>query len=174
MHSAPSVVYPLGRSLVQGLILLGVWLAGALLLGFWWAIAPETGWRLWFTLALLLGVGVAAAWSWKNSPAGQLCWDGQTWRWEGRAYLSGMPAGQQLTVALDLQRTMLLRLQTQNHSPLWLWAARAAMPERWLDLRRAAHSAQRALSAVSLLDDRAAAVEATGGLAELPSPRPGS
>ncbi|OOG38432.1 hypothetical protein [Polaromonas sp. A23] len=173
MHSAPSVVYPLGRSFVQGLTLLGFWLAGALVLGFWWAITPGAGWRLWFTLTVLLGSGMAAAWRWKNSPAGQLCWDGQVWRWQSQAYLAGMP-GRQLTVALDLQRTMLLRLENQDHTPLWLWAARSAMPERWLDLRRAAHSAQRVLIAPSSPGDRAAAVDAADDLTELPLPRPGS
>jgi hypothetical protein len=173
MHSAPSVVYPLGRSLVQGLTLLGFWLVGVVVLGLWWATAQATDWRLWFTLAVLLGAGMAAAWSWKNSPAGQLCWDGQVWRWESHAGLSGLP-GQQLTVALDLQHAMLLRLENQNRSPLWLWAARSAMPERWLDLRRAVHSTQRGPSAPSWLDDRTAAVDAADGLAELPLPRAGS
>lgn len=172
MHSAPSVVYPLGRSFVQGLTLLGFWLAGALVLGLWWAITPGAGWRLWFTLAVLLGAGMAAVWRWKNSAIGQLCWDGQVWRWESQGYLPDR-LNQQLTVVLDLQRTMLLRLERQDQPPLWLWAARSAMPERWLDLRRAAHSTQRGPSARLSFDSRAVAIDADGS-AELSLPRPGS
>jgi len=143
MHNAPSVVYPLGRSYFQGLVLLGLWLAGLLVTVLWWLAVPGPDWRLGVSVAALLAAGVLAGLGWKNSPAGQLCWDGQAWRWESRGYLSGTPV-YSLSVALDFQRILLLRLENHDQATLWLWAQRAAMPERWLDLRRAVYSRREA------------------------------
>lgn len=145
MHSAPPVVYPLGRSSFYGLALLGFWLAGAVVLALWWMTVQDTGWRLWGSLAALISAGVAAGRGWKDSPVGQLHWDSQAWHWEG---LAGRPGSTvlQLAVMLDFQRSMLLRLESQDDVRLWLWASRRTMPERWLDLRRAVHSHGGALS----------------------------
>ena len=66
-------------------------------------------------------------------------WDGQCWRWEGIGYLAGV-AEQQLTVVVDFQNLLLLRLENPAHAHLWLWAERHVLPERWLDLRRAVYS----------------------------------
>jgi hypothetical protein len=142
MHNAPPVTYPLGRSHFQGLALLGLWLAGVGVLTLWWRVAPVADWRLWTALAVVLAAGVAAGWAWLHSPVGQLCWDGQDWRWESQGYQAGTPV-RDLVVALDLQRTLLLRLENQDHATLWLWAGRSTQPERWLDLRRAVHSQHR-------------------------------
>lgn len=172
MHSAPPVIYPLGRSHFQGLALLGLWLAGVLVLALWWRAAPDAGWRGWAALAAALAAGGAAGLGWKNAPVGQLRWDGQVWRWESQGYQSGTPV-RKLTVALDLQRSMLLRLENHDHATLWLWAGRSDRPERWLDLRRAVHSQRRTLDALIALDP-AASGEAEAFPAESPSPRPGS
>ncbi|MEO8023257.1 hypothetical protein [Polaromonas sp.] len=142
MHSAPPVTYPMGRSHFQGLALLALWVAGATALVLWWRIAQSVDWRLWVMLAGVLAFGLAAGRGWKNSPVGHLRWDGQDWCWESQGYRSGMPA-RHLTVALDLQRSLLLRLENHDHATLWLWASRSAMPERWLDLRCAVHSRRR-------------------------------
>ncbi len=143
MHNAPPVTYPMGRSHFQGFALLGLWLAGmAVLVWWWWWVVQSVDWRLWVMLAAVLTVGLSAGLGWKNSPAGQLRWDGQDWCWESRGYQSGTPA-RHLTVALDLQRSLLLRVENHDHATLWLWASRSAMPERWLDLRRAVHSRRR-------------------------------
>lgn len=159
MHSAPPVVYPLGRSSFYGLSLLGFWFAGAWVLALWWRTAQDVGWRLWGALAALMFAGLAAGWGWKNSPIGQLHWDGQVWQWEGQ---SGRSAETllQLAVVLDFQRTMLLRLENQDQARLWLWASRDVMPEKWLDLRRAVHSHGGSLS--SALMAQAPAASAAG------------
>ncbi|MFI5444744.1 hypothetical protein [Polaromonas sp. UC242_47] len=139
MHNAPSVVYPLGRSRFQAGVLLGLWLSGVVVLILWWRSAPGWDWRLGLGLAAVVAAGAAAAWGWKNSPVGQLRWDGQVWSWESQGYQAGT-AARELTVALDFQRILLLRLENHDHATLWLWADRRAMPERWLDLRRAVYS----------------------------------
>lgn len=86
--------------------------------------------------------GAAARTGWNNAPTGQLAWDGQCWRWESPGYQTGL-AEQQLSVIADFQHLLLLRIENQAHASLWLWLERAAMPERWLDLRRAVYSPQR-------------------------------
>lgn len=152
MHSAPPVVYPLGRSSFYGLSLLGFWLAGAWVLALWWRTAQDAGWRLWGTVVALMSAGVAAGWGWKNSPVGQLHWDSQVWQWEGQGPLSDTTA-LQLSVVLDFQRSMLLRLESPERVRMWLWASRGAMPERWLDLRRAVHSHGRAFPPALMASD---------------------
>jgi hypothetical protein len=46
-------------------------------------------------------------------------------------------------VALDLQSAMLLRLDNPAGAIWWLWVERAALPGRWLDMRRAVYAARR-------------------------------
>lgn len=172
MHNAPPVTYPLGRSHFQGFAVLGLWLAGVGVLALWWRAAPAADWRLWTALAVVLAAGVAAGLAWAHSPVGQLRWDGQDWRWESRGYQSGTPV-RDLAVALDLQRTMLLRLENQDHATLWLWAGRSAQPERWLDLRRAVHS-QRGASSDLVPWDASPPVGRSDFPAQSPAPRSGS
>ena len=95
-----------------------------------------------FGSAAVFGVGLLALRAWYNTPVGQLAWDGQLWRWEGRGYQVGA-ANYELIVALDFQNLMLLRIENQAHAKLWLWAERRALPSRWLDLRRAVYSPHR-------------------------------
>ncbi|MFC5522636.1 hypothetical protein ACFPP7_17230 [Polaromonas jejuensis] len=87
----------------------------------------------------VLGAGLAAYAGWKNVPSGQLAWDGEVWRWESSSYQTGV-AEYALSVIADFQHVLLLRLENQAHARLWLWVERKAMPERWLDLRRAVYS----------------------------------
>jgi hypothetical protein len=146
-HNAPSVTYPLGRSHWQAWVLLGFWLAALAVVGAWVMTSPSVGWRQWAGLVMVAGVGLMALNSWKNSPVGQLAWDGQVWRWEGPGYQTGV-AEYELSVALDVQNLMLLRIENQAHATLWLWAERRAFPARWLDLRRAVYSPHRTLTAL--------------------------
>ena len=87
--------------------------------------------------------GAAACHGWKNSPVGQLAWDGQLWRWESPGYQTGV-AEQKLVVIVDFQHLLLLRIENQAHASLWLWPERKALPERWLDFRRAVYSPDKA------------------------------
>lgn len=94
----------------------------------------------------VLAAGAAAFSHWKATPTGQLRWDGQGWLWEGVGDQTGA-ASQQLLVIADFQHLLLLRLEDPVRASLWLWAERRAMPERWLDLRRAVFARQRAAGA---------------------------
>jgi toxin CptA len=167
MHNAPSVVFPLGRSNFQGLILLILWLSGLTAIALWWRVAPAPDWRLWAAASVLLTAAGAMALGWKNSPVGQLRWDGQGWRWESLGYQSGTLVSS-LAVTLDFQAVMLLRLENHDGAILWLWARRSSMPERWLDLRRAVYS-QNQRAPAALLSSEAAQRPAQP---DVPSPYP--
>lgn len=90
----------------------------------------------------VLLAGLAARTSWKNLPSGQLAWDGEVWRRESPGYQTGL-AEHEMSVIADFQHSLLLRLENQAHASLWLWVEKTAMPERWLDLRRAVYSPHR-------------------------------
>lgn len=142
LHNAPPVFYPLGRSSFLGGLLLGLWLAGALLTLAWASLASLSGGLLLAAGAAVALSGVAAALHWKNTPSGQLAWDGQAWCWVSAADPAGVTAPE-LAVVADLQRWLLLRLERQSGACLWLWAERRAAPARWLALRRAVYSPHR-------------------------------
>ncbi len=90
----------------------------------------------------MISAGLTALVGWKTSPCGQLAWDGQIWRWEGSGYQLGA-AEQKLSVVVDFQNLLLLRLENPAHAHLWLWAEHKVLPERWLDFRRAVYSPHR-------------------------------
>ena len=107
--------------------------------------SQDIGWRQLTGVAAIVCAGSAAFHGWNTAPVGQLAWDGQVWRWEGPGYQAGV-AEYDLSVALDFQNLILLRIENQAHAKLWLWAERRAFPARWLDLRRAVYSPHRTLN----------------------------
>lgn len=120
-------------------VLANFWSAGLVLTLLWFNTARVVDWRFGLAAALVLLAGGVAWYSWKNSPIGQLAWDGQGWRWESTSYQSGV-AGQNVSVLADFQHVILVRLENQAHASLWLLLEQQAMPERWMDLRRALYS----------------------------------
>lgn len=115
-------------------------------------------------IAVLLA-GIAARTSWVRLPTGQLAWNGDVWRWESAGYQAGI-AEHEVSVIADFQRTLLLRLENQAHASMWLWLEQSALPERWLDLRRAVYSPHKKPSALSPHDASSVA------LSPLPSSMP--
>lgn len=138
-HSAPPVVYPLGRSRFQALLLVCLWFAGAASIVFWLYAGQHAPWHVALSVATLAGAGLAAFAGWKNTKPGQMAWDGQSWRWEGLDYQSGI-AGQRVSVMADFQGLLLLRIQGDTQKSRCVWCERSAFPERWLDFRRALFS----------------------------------
>jgi toxin CptA len=141
-YNAPPVVFPLGRSRFLGYLLLALWLAGFFSALPWWYDTRHLDWRMALAFIAVLLAGLAARTSWVNLPRGQLAWDGQVWCWESASYQTGM-AEHELSVIADFQHRLLLRLENQARASLWLWVEQNAMPERWLDLRRAVYSPHR-------------------------------
>ena len=141
-HHAPSVVYPLGQSRLLAGILASFWSAGAAVTLLWFGTLRAADWRLAVSAALVILAGIAAWRGWKNSPTGQLAWDGDCWHWQSVSYQSGL-SEQKISVLADFQRVVLVKIENQAHASMWLLLEQTSMPERWLDLRRALYSPQR-------------------------------
>lgn len=135
MHSAPSVSYPVGRSRVGHAILWVIWAAGACCACAWryQNDSDEARWAM--VLGAFLVASLALGWALGPRAARVLRWDGAFWSLSGAKPLGMAEA----TVALDLQGTLLLRLQEAGRATQWLWADRAAAPERWNAMRRAVY-----------------------------------
>lgn len=133
MHGAPSVSYPVGRSLLEAGVVVTLALAAAAGLAGWAALAAPG------TAAVLLAVMpalCAAAWAlagwWRTRPR-RLAWDGQGWLLDGAAL-------SRLDRVADLQAVLLLRCRRAGGGSDWIWAEGHADPAHWLDLRRAVYS----------------------------------
>ena len=138
MHNAPSVSYPVGRSLLAGGVAAALWLLGVLVTAQWVSQSPVSGWRL-IAAAIVPALGaLVAGWSWWTLPRGTLAWDGQSWAWSCAA---GAHLGA-VGVCLDLQKCLLLHFRSQPTAS-WLWLERSQCAERWDDLRRAVYSRAR-------------------------------
>ena len=135
MHNAPSVSYPVGRSLVAGVLATLAWLLGALAIGWWTVQSQVEGWRLVTACGVLAAAAVIAAWQWWVTPSGILGWDGQSWTWTIARRADAGAA----EVCLDLQQWLLVHWRGEAGSN-WLWLERARSVERWDDLRRAVYS----------------------------------
>lgn len=123
-----------------------LWSVGLLALLSWAASISQVDWRIGVAFSAAIGAGVAALTRWRHISGGQLAWSGDAWRWESPAYQTG-GIEQSLLVIADLQHVLLLRLENQTGASLWLWLERSAMPDRWLDLRRAVYSPHRSAAA---------------------------
>ena len=137
MHSAPSVSYPVGRSRYARRLLVLVWAIGVAVVTLASMQADGFDWRR-AMLALSAVVASAAAWTGllQSAAPARLAFDGRHWSISGGAPLGAARA----SVALDLQSLLLLRLDEAARRRRWVWVDRQAMPERWLDLRRALHA----------------------------------
>ncbi|MBS0430360.1 MAG: hypothetical protein JSR41_23990 [Proteobacteria bacterium] len=135
MHSAPSVSYPVGRSRVGHAILWVIWAAGACCACAWRYQNDSNGARWAVVLGAFVVASLALTWALRPQSARVLRWDGAFWSLSG-ARPMGMA---EAAVALDLQCTLLLRLQEAGRATQWLWADRSAAPERWNAMRRAVY-----------------------------------
>ena len=135
MHNAPAVTYPVGRSSIQGMIGLALWLLGALSVAAWSMTSPEV-WRVAGAAGLTVGVAMLSGVSWWRSRTGLLQWNADGWQLQ----LGGHWGDGQPSVALDLQRCLVLRWRASRGTGNWLWLDRASAPAHWDDLRRAVYS----------------------------------
>jgi toxin CptA len=140
MHNAPSVTYPVGRSLFAACLYAATWGSAALAIVTWTMQSQAVGLRHAGAAAAL---AFAAAWlalAWWRSPTGDMSWSGAAWQWVG----DGAPAAAgHPVVRLDLQRWLLLEWRGGSGGVLWLWAERRRLPVHWQPLRRAVYSPAR-------------------------------
>lgn len=149
MRSAPSVSYPVGRSVLLSRLL---WL-----LGFLGLVAVSLGALYGTAFGALVSAVAWAAWGglmtvvWRRQPQGRLAWAASrqphavdplrpaqagNWSWFSSAYLEGVVL-QRVERVHDLQAWMLLRLHNPDGARTWVWVERRSDPVRWDDLRRA-------------------------------------
>ncbi|CAN5901005.1 hypothetical protein BH11PSE13_BH11PSE13_02090 [soil metagenome] len=143
MHSAPSVSYPVGRSRDASRLLGALWAIGACCAGA--ALYPfaHMGWRQALLMASVVTTAMAARRTLGPALAVDLVFDGQDWSLSGQHVRKVA----RLSVVLDMQSLMLVRLDEPAQRARWLWLERRARPERWQDLRRAVFSRALASSA---------------------------
>ena len=139
MHSAPPVVFPVGRFAwgVRITALLAVLTLA--LIGFWqgWTGAPGLVGGAFTGFVWLAGVGVSA-WCWRRQmwPCGQLSWDGQAWSLH-------VGTGEPLSVAVrpvwDGQSRMLVQVRDcgpgRQRPDGYAWLQATDLPSRWHGLR---------------------------------------
>jgi len=153
MHNAPSVMFPVGRCGLYGVVLLLLAALGAGALGLWWLIGatPRTFWLGVAGCALWVVWAAFALWTWRHSPVGQLRWNALerldlvappgSWHWHGESCPEGAPL-QRVELMMDWQDIALLRLHHAHAFARWIWVERARNPALWNDLRRALVSAR--------------------------------
>lgn len=136
MHSAPSVIYPVGRSRLADRVLMVVWAVGACCAGAASYQIDSIGWRQ----AVLAASVVFSAWAVfrvsRQDARALMSFDGQHWSLSGESAVKVAS----VAVVLDFQSLLLVRLQEAGRRGRWLWLGRTACPERWKDLRRAVYS----------------------------------
>jgi len=140
MHSAPAVVFPVGRSRFAGALVLLLWLAGVAAISVWVFQPGEFGWRQALALFSIALTGLLALQDWLASPAGDLSWTGQHWVWSSK----GRQFRGLVVPHLDIQHCLLLRFHgAQQGASRWVWLERQASAGRWGDLRCAVYSRAR-------------------------------
>ena len=117
----------------------------------WHLNTMRLDWRIGFGCVAVL----VSAWKlqtvWHNDITGHLIWDGSCWRWES-IKASIVSDELKLSVVADLQRLLVVVLDEKAGNRFWLCAERRAFPERWLDFRRAVHSASRMANGQAEID----------------------
>ncbi|WP_219210301.1 hypothetical protein [Variovorax boronicumulans] len=156
MHSAPAVIYPVGRSRDADRLLFGLWALGAACAGGAMLEFDDIlGGRAALLALSVLFAGAAALWLDRGVASGALRFDGRHWSLD-EATSSPAFAAARAEVGLDLQFLMLLRLVEPGRPHRWLWLERRAHPSRWQDLRRAVYSRAPTSSPVGAPADAAA------------------
>jgi toxin CptA len=147
MHNAPSVDFPVGRSRFEAAGLASVAALGAAVTAAWALQSPVGSVGPVWAAGLWLVTTALAARGWWRTARGALAWRQGRWHWlevpeaDGAGAAGDRPATPaRLSVALDLQRHLLLHLNAPPARPRWLWLSRDMAPGRWDDLRRAVYS----------------------------------
>jgi hypothetical protein len=69
---------------------------------------------------------------------GQLRWDGLQWYWSEFRFSGSC----RLSLLMDWQNVMLVRLHAVDHKPVWLWLESIPDNRHWMAVRRAVVSSQ--------------------------------
>jgi len=139
MHRAPAVSFSVGRSRWH-LGCVGLLGAASLITSLVFVLnASDWGGRSEAVLVAALVASMLAVRGWQQSPLGQLRWDGQQWLWSGFTRTQAC----RLSLLVDLQHLVLVRLTGEDQSPVWLWLEATPGNLHWMPLRRAIVSSLR-------------------------------
>lgn len=132
MHRPPPISVTVSRAAWHKYVLLALWLIG--LAAAWAFVVQQTsGWQRFVVPVSCVIAGVFAWHGWNNSVTGRLQWNGERWYW---THFDGSPVGL-LSILLDFQRFVLVRLVSEKGDAAWLWLHSAQVDASWLALRRA-------------------------------------
>jgi hypothetical protein len=147
MYLPPAAAWNVGHARWPWRFVAATGLLG-LCLCLWLAVRQPWGMSSLILLALPGPCLLVAARGLRNSPTGQLRWDGTHWHWVGHGG-SGTEACAvtRMACVIDLQWLMLLRVDCESAAVRWLWLESPHMDARWLALRRAVVAAPRSLQA---------------------------
>lgn len=148
MHSAPGIVYPLGRFSWFWVCGLPIGCVAAAVNAVLYAQSSLAASHAGFSAAVLLILLITSLRERRDPfPAGQLRWDGEHW-----FVMFDLPeaAPQPLArvmVVLDVQQALLLRMvcadsDETGHLQQWVWLYKGFAPEQWHALRCAVYSRQ--------------------------------
>jgi hypothetical protein len=135
MHNAPTVSYPVGRSHFQAALLIFL-LVAAIMTWFLWVANAPWGWRQGLMIVTLCLAALFAWQQWQLTCQGMLSWDGTTWCFSG-THSSVMGS---ISVQLDFQFLLFLKMTPLSGPQLWLWAERKRHEPLWVPLRLAVFS----------------------------------
>jgi toxin CptA len=128
MHSAASVIYPVARSRRVGWLVSLIWCLGLLSVGCWLLQVPAPALMQVVVAAWSVGTGLICLFSWWRAKTDFLAWDGRTWR-------TGNIAEARVTVVLDFQSLLLVRVKPYSALTRWIFVDRHAAPALWHSLR---------------------------------------
>ncbi len=158
MHHVPAVAYPVHRYRPLGFVAFSAWLISGVVLATWaWQSgraqgASDLSVSLQHAGVVLAWVacGIVAGWQWHAMKPGTLRFDGLVWEWVPAAITAPPITAShgRLTVALDLQRHLLLNWHEQGDScapgksrtSVWLWLRADTALTHWHGLRCAVYS----------------------------------
>jgi hypothetical protein len=139
MHRAPAVSFSVGRSRWHLGCVVGL-SAASFGIALVFSLHQSFGdWRATAVFAAALLAPALAIRGWQKSPMGQLRWDGAHWHWSGFAATQTC----HLSLLVDFQRVLLVRLSCADQPPVWLWLEATRDTMHWLPLRRAIVSSLR-------------------------------
>ena len=135
MHQPPAASYSVIRSRWYFFCIVLIWLIACFAcVGLWLSAANRVA-----KIGAFVCLGVFGAWAakeWLSTEQGLLRWDGQQWLWDG----FGDTPVQQLSLVLDFQILMLLKLRANHNDVCWLWLeapTKRPKDRQWLAVRRA-------------------------------------
>ena len=138
MHRPPPISVNVPRAAWQWRVTCGLWVMGVLACVAFLQQQTSTWPRVLVPLSCL--VAGAAAWrGWKNALTGRLQWDGQHLYW---THFDALPV-HELSVLLDFQRFLLVKIVSQQGEAAWLWLHSEQMDAQYLALRRVLIDASR-------------------------------